>query len=321
MPSLNSRIFVSYSHRGNGVAWKDRLFAALAVFERHHLLNAWHDDQTQLGEDWHAQINAAMKSAHVAVLLLTDEFLKSPFVLQHELPELQRRYEEEAMIVAPILCEKCDWEKNTWLASLQIKPRIQTDPTPLSDFPKDQPTKLMRYLGIEIVNQISGAAHHSLATSSGVYRCRLTYHPCKRRLFLRFHAKDKSQVQGFRLVSMNPKVDLDFYDRSLNVAIDSENGCYVRRVLGEKIERTSILVCLIGNGTAWRNWIDWEIRRGTKWAKASAASGSKALTVAGHRNWSREMRLWSPTSPGTERALPFRPGVREVAERVRKMLV
>ena len=103
-----ARIFISYSHRGNGLAWKDRLLTQLTVFEKHHVLDVWHDDETQLGEDWHARINAAMKGARLAVLLLTDEFLKSPFVLQHELPELQRRHKEEGLIVAPILCEKCD---------------------------------------------------------------------------------------------------------------------------------------------------------------------------------------------------------------------
>jgi MTH538 TIR-like domain (DUF1863) len=47
---------------------------------------------------------------------------------------------------------------------------------------------------------------------------------------------------------------------SLSVAINSENGSYVKQALREKIQRTSVLVCLIGNGTAWRDWVDWEIR-------------------------------------------------------------
>ena len=151
-------IFISYSHRGNGLAWKERLFAALAVFEKQHLLAPWHDDQTKLGEDWHASINAAMKDARLAILLLTDEFLKSPFVLRHELPELRRRQKEEGLVIAPILCERCDWLQNEWLASLQIKPRVLTNPTPLSTLPEQESVCTLRQLAVDIAEGLGQAA-------------------------------------------------------------------------------------------------------------------------------------------------------------------
>jgi hypothetical protein len=109
-------------------------------------------------------------------------------------------------------------------------------------------------------NLLDERGFDSLTQLLEAYRGKLSYHPRKRRLFLSFHAEDKPQVQGFRLMSMNPNVDLDFYDRSLSVAIDSENGSYIKQVLRDKIRRSSILACLIGNGTAWRSWVDWEIR-------------------------------------------------------------
>lgn len=111
-------------------------------------------------------------------------------------------------------------------------------------------------------NLLEDRGFDSLSQLLEAYRSKLDYHPRKRRLFLSFHAEDIQQVQGFRLMAMNPKVDLDFYDSSLNVAINSENGSYVKRVLREKIKRASVLVCLIGDGTAWREWVDWEIRTG-----------------------------------------------------------
>jgi hypothetical protein len=57
-----SRIFISYSHRGNGLVWKNGLLSQLAVFEKHHVLDVWHDDETKLGDDWHARINAASRN-------------------------------------------------------------------------------------------------------------------------------------------------------------------------------------------------------------------------------------------------------------------
>jgi len=93
------------------------------------------------------------------------------------------------------------------------------------------------------------------------YYGRLEYHPRKRRVFLSFHAEDKQQVQGFRLMGKNPQMrEHAFHESSLSVPINSENGTYLRKVLREKINRCAVLVCLIGNGTAWRDWVDWEIR-------------------------------------------------------------
>lgn len=90
---------------------------------------------------------------------------------------------------------------------------------------------------------------------------RLSEHPRKRKLFLSFHAEDLPQVQGFRLMSKNPNMrEHAFHEKSLTSRVNSEDGAYLRRVIRDKIDSCSVLVCLIGNGTAWREWVDWEIR-------------------------------------------------------------
>lgn len=99
----------------------------------------------------------------------------------------------------------------------------------------------------------------SLTQLLRAYRGQLRNHPRQRRLFLSFHAEDRAQVQGFRLMARNKFVNISFYDGSVRVPINSDHAPYVRRVIREKIRRSSVLVCLIGNGTAWREWVDWEI--------------------------------------------------------------
>jgi len=92
------------------------------------------------------------------------------------------------------------------------------------------------------------------------YYGRLTHHPRKRRIFLSFHGDDREQVQGFRLMCKNPRMrDHDFYESSLSFRINSVEGTYLRQVLRDKIKHSAVLLCLIGNGTAWREWVDWEI--------------------------------------------------------------
>ncbi len=91
------------------------------------------------------------------------------------------------------------------------------------------------------------------------HRRQLDYPAKKRRLFLSFHAEDRAQVAGFRLMPWNPNLELDFYDGSLERPVHSGSESYVRSVIREKIRHCSVVVCLIGNGTAWRDWVEWEI--------------------------------------------------------------
>ncbi len=99
----------------------------------------------------------------------------------------------------------------------------------------------------------------SLTQLLKAYRGRLNYHPRKRHLFLSFHVEDRKQVDGFRLMSLNEKVTLEFYDGSVRAPIKSDRGSYIKKVIREKIWQSEVLVCLIGNGTAWREWVGWEI--------------------------------------------------------------
>jgi hypothetical protein len=91
------------------------------------------------------------------------------------------------------------------------------------------------------------------------YRGKLTTPARTRRVFLSFHAEDANQVRGFRLMAHNPRLQIDFADESLAAPIDSQRGGYIRQVLREKIRRAGVTVCLIGDGTAWRDWVDWEL--------------------------------------------------------------
>jgi|GEM_PF-1101802 len=98
-------------------------------------------------------------------------------------------------------------------------------------------------------------------------RGQLTEHASQRRLFLSFHAEDRSQVNGFRLMAYSPNSPVDFYDGSVRTAINSLQSAYIRATIREKIGRCSVVVCLIGNGTAWRDWVDWELETAVELGK------------------------------------------------------
>lgn len=92
------------------------------------------------------------------------------------------------------------------------------------------------------------------------YRGQASSHARRRRVFLSFHAEDLAKVRGLRLMAGNPDVDFDLFDQGLSSPIRSDQGSYIRSRIRPLINRSHVLVCLIGNGTAWREWVEWEVR-------------------------------------------------------------
>jgi hypothetical protein len=105
-------------------------------------------------------------------------------------------------------------------------------------------------------NLLEHRGFESLTQLLKAYRGELAYHACKRRVYLSFHVEDLRQVNGFRLMARAPNLDIDYYDGSLREVINSVRGSYVKQQIRSIIRRASVVVCLIGNGTAWRaGWI------------------------------------------------------------------
>jgi|SRR2546422_6956754 len=80
------------------------------------------------------------------------------------------------------------------------------------------------------------------------------------RVFMSFLAEDKDRVQGLRLLAANPDYELEFYDESVRAPINSADAEYVKRRIREKINRTSVTVCLISEKTHTSEWVDWELQ-------------------------------------------------------------
>jgi len=120
----------------------------------------------------------------------------------------------------------------------------------------------------------------------------------KKRVFLSFRAEDRQQVQGLRLLAANPDYDLEFYDESVRIAIDSRDAEYVKRVIREKIGRTSVTVCLIGSLTHTSAWVDWELAESAKKRNKIVAMGLKGVTTATlpvyFRTYNNWFWFWDP---------------------------
>lgn len=109
-------IFIAYSHHDE--KWRSLLANHLAVVapERQRLF--WDDTQIQAGEAWRPRLLAAIEAAKVAVFLVSAATLSSRFIMDEELPIVQRAVEKGRLSVTWILLEPCVWQE-TPLARFQ----------------------------------------------------------------------------------------------------------------------------------------------------------------------------------------------------------
>lgn len=103
------KVFISYSHKDK--KFLDELLAHLKPLERAGRVSAWSDQQIKPGSEWAEQIQVALDSAKVAVLLVTKDFLASDFIDQNELGPLLVAARESGVAIRWVLVRDCNWKK------------------------------------------------------------------------------------------------------------------------------------------------------------------------------------------------------------------
>ena len=110
------KVFISYSHKDN--KFLKELLAHLKPLERAGRVTSWSDEQIQPGSQWFGEIQRALASTKVAVLLVTKDFLASDFIDEHELGPLLKEAATGGVAILWVLVRACIW-KNTPLKDYQ----------------------------------------------------------------------------------------------------------------------------------------------------------------------------------------------------------
>lgn len=113
-------IFIGYSRQD--LAWWLKLMRHLRIFELSDDLSIWSDSRIKPGSNWSKEILKAIDDAHLAILLVSADFLSSNFIMKVEVPRILNRYRDAELRVVPLLVEDCPWQDVNWLAELQMRP-------------------------------------------------------------------------------------------------------------------------------------------------------------------------------------------------------
>ena len=142
-------IFISYSHKDE--VWKDRLTSQLGVLRAHGLLSFWDDRQIGAGEHWYKEIQDAIDTASIAVLLVSDNYLNSRFILDEEVKRLLQRREENGLIIFPVIIKHCPWQKIPWLNRMQARPK---DGKPVEAYRGSRRNEVLTNIATEIYERL-----------------------------------------------------------------------------------------------------------------------------------------------------------------------
>ncbi|HEY0155207.1 MAG TPA: toll/interleukin-1 receptor domain-containing protein, partial [Longimicrobium sp.] len=120
---MKVRVFVSYSHLNEKYLRDDSLLGYLRGLERECNVEFWHDRKVAAGELWDEAIRGKIDGSHIALVLVSEAFLTSPYVQNNEIPRFLARRAAEGLIILPVILSACDWESHGWLKGTQFLPR------------------------------------------------------------------------------------------------------------------------------------------------------------------------------------------------------
>lgn len=111
------KVFISYSQQD--AKWLKRFQVHLRDLERRGLVEFWDDTKIRPGNEWRKEIDAALDSAAVAVLLISADFIASDFIAENVLPSLLSAAERKGVTILPLILSPCLWEIVDGLAKFQ----------------------------------------------------------------------------------------------------------------------------------------------------------------------------------------------------------
>jgi hypothetical protein len=150
MPTKEYRngVFISYSHKDK--LWLEKLQTILMPLVRNETIALWDDTKIPVGATWANEIENAIASSRVAVLLVTPNFLASKFIASKELPRILSAHRQRGLVVFWISVSAALYNV-TELAKFQAA----NDPSrPLDSLPASEQNQVLVQLAEKIARAV-----------------------------------------------------------------------------------------------------------------------------------------------------------------------
>lgn len=119
-PTERYQAFISYSRSDKRAL--DELHANLDHYAQSRTIEYWDDTKIPPGAKWKEELQKALKSAAIAILLVSPEFLASDFITRNELPPLLKAAEEEGVTILCVILRDCLFQDSNLRVFQSVNP-------------------------------------------------------------------------------------------------------------------------------------------------------------------------------------------------------
>ncbi len=141
-------IFICYAHEDSN--WLQKMKPFLKKLANYNII-IWSDELIRPGKDWKKAIKSELKKCSAAVLIISQDFLVSDFILNEELPEIIDSEIEDSKGIFGLVVKNCTIEMDEAINKYQMLNPIDQ---PLEDMEENKQNRYFVRLFKEILSFI-----------------------------------------------------------------------------------------------------------------------------------------------------------------------
>lgn len=159
---VRDSIFISYSHKD--AKWLSEVKKHLSILEHNHQLIIWDDTKLKTGSVWKNEILQSINRCKVAVLLVSNNFLASEFILKKELPKILKATKQDGITIFNLIIDTCAFH----LTDLETFQCLNNPHSPLEELKPHDRKKVLVSLTSQLLSVIHTVKKGAQSEDNGI---------------------------------------------------------------------------------------------------------------------------------------------------------
>lgn len=116
--SERNKIFISYSKKDK--KWLERVKTHLSALNYEgYNIEEWDDRKIEAGDKWMKEIEKALETTKIAVLLVSADFLATEFIRKIEIVKFLKAAENDGAVILPVIISPCRFNETKEISQFQ----------------------------------------------------------------------------------------------------------------------------------------------------------------------------------------------------------